>query len=184
MPGRDYCDCDCPPYKLDPKLPHNRKLSNIDNLLNKLNTIYLNKFYLINEIYTYKNITSCIWLDFGFSDKLSRLPMEKMCMDFQPGKLYTRRYGSGEVVKGHGRGGLMKMRPYRLLHNECNIPHFIRAGVMGIHRDGFNDIYDIYNTELKSVTKDNICFDEETVLSYIFLKHPEVFSRWSSLPHI
>jgi len=187
LPGRECCDYDCPPYKLDPRLPHNKKIDNVNNLLNKLNLIYLNKFYFINEIYKCRDIASCIWLDFGFSDKLNRLPGEVITSgkEFQPGIIYTRRYGNGEIVNDPVKtDGLMKMRPYRLLHSECNIPHFIKSGVMGMCREGFSDIYNIYNTELKSISREYKCFDEETVLSNMFIKYPGVFSRWSSLLRI
>lgn len=168
--------------------------------MNLLNRIWCNKLYLMKTAAelepTHSNI---VWYDAGL--KVFHRHFPNWVFDrMQDGKYYSNRYGADTiggprlVYPGQPvhRGGLgpegvklvpsrAHMQPYNVKHNGCKYPHFIRAGVMGAKSATIIGMYDRYRETLSRVGGESECWDEETILSAMFLDTPELFDRWISL---
>lgn len=147
------------------------------------------------------NCKNVIWIDGGLKLFHKNFPREfyTKLNNIQPGVIYSNRYG-GDTIGGPRkkcpslpvhRGGIpdgiklvptrAQRNPYNIRHRNCGYPHFIRAGVLAVSSQYLAEFHDLFIQTLEQVSSECGSFDEETVLSAMFINNPEKFSRWGRL---
>jgi len=159
--------------------------------LGDLCQIWCNKLWFMDRASRDFSGDSIIWLDCGhklFTQYLGR-HIPRFWSGFNINTLYTHRYGLDTIGgprlelprKNRERYAPTRAhtKPYRLKHRGCRLPHFIMGGSIGCSSDSIEYIHDTFKTCNDIVAEDSKCFDEETILSYMFIHKSGVeFKRW------
>jgi len=137
--------------------------------LNGLNRVWGNKVFLMDEISRTHGDEeqNVIWIDAGLKQFQKNFPVGKYCnfSKINPGKIFTNRYPNPERIK----------------HCRCSIPHHIRAGLIGCHRSTIHEFSREFSRHLSRISELCGSWDEETILSSIFLDNKKNFKTWSDL---
>lgn len=137
--------------------------------LNKLNRVWLNKVFLMDEASRVKGegADRITWFDGGFKSFGKKFPAHalKNFHKIQGQKFYSNRYPNADRIK----------------HQRCSIPHHIHANILSCRTDFIHEFSRIFGRHLGRVSADCGSFDEETILSSIFIKRPEIFGTWEDL---
>ena len=162
--------------------------------LGDLCQVWCNKLWFINHASTKFPSDNIVWIDCGhrkFEHYLGK-HIPRFYSDFAKNTLYSNRYGRDTI--GGPRVSLPKknraqyaptrghINPYMIKHQGCKYPHFIFGASIACSSDSVEHIYDTFITCNNIVAKDSRCFDEETILSYMFIHNSGVeFKRWGEL---
>lgn len=137
--------------------------------LNKLNRVWLNKVFLMDEASRMKGegAERITWFDGGFKNFDKKFPARALrnFHKIQGQKFYSNRYPNGDRIK----------------HQRCSIPHHIHANILSCRTDFIHEFSRIFGRHLGRVSAECGSFDEETILSSIFIKRPEIFGTWEDL---
>tara|TARA_B110000495_G_C22960032_1_gene562725 strand:- start:142 stop:951 length:810 start_codon:yes stop_codon:yes gene_type:complete len=159
--------------------------------LGDLNQVWCNKLWFMKDAASRYSCDNVVWIDCGhknFQKYLgSKIPrfFKEMVRD----TIYTNRYGADTIggprvrlprkdrwkyapTRGH-------INPYNIKHRGCKYPHFIMGGSSGCTSDSIDGIYKLFKQANDTVAMECKCFDEETVLSYMFINDNRIkFERW------
>lgn len=171
--------------------------------MNGLNRVWCNKLWLMD---TFNNqfgggLDNVMWVDGGLKMFHRNFPRNayQHFGNIQPDVMYSNRYGQDTIGGPRrvspqlpvNRGGIPGGRaliptrghknPYNVRHARCNYPHFIRAGVLACRAESVKLFEQLFQDNLEIVSSECGSFDEETVLSSMFINNPEKFLRWNAL---
>lgn len=173
--------------------------------MNNLVRIWCNKIWLMERLVLSSDINdhNIIWLDAGLKKMHERFPRQlyKHFGRIEKNAMYTNIYGRLPIggprlinpILPVERGGLGKvegrklvperiwMQPYNIRHLRCKYPHFKMANVMACHTTFISEFSESFYKTLEHVSSTCGCFDEETVLSVMYLDNPDIFKIWMSL---
>lgn len=137
--------------------------------MNSLNQIWANKIFLMDEMSRRfgdeeKNV---IWIDAGLKQFEKNFPIGKLARfkRIKPDQVFTNRYPYPDRVK----------------HCRCAIPHWIRAGLIGCHRATVHEFSRAFSRHMGRVSEDCGSWDEETILSSLFIENKKIFKDWADL---
>jgi len=137
--------------------------------LNGLNRVWANKIFLMDEMSRRlgDKEANVIWIDAGLKHFEKNFPIGKLARfnQIKPGEVFTKRYPNPDRVK----------------HCRCSIPHWIRAGLIGCHRSTVHEFSRAFSSHMGKVSEDCGSWDEETILSSLFLGNKKLFKTWSDL---
>jgi len=137
--------------------------------LNGLNRVWANKIFLMDEMSRRMGDeeSNVIWIDAGLKQFQKNFPVGKLDRfdRIRPGQIFTNQYPN----------------PDRVRHCRCEIPHHIRAGLIGCHRSSIHEFSREFSRQMGRVSEDCGSWDEETILSSIYLKNKKIFQTWKDL---
>lgn len=137
--------------------------------LNKLNRVWVNKIFLMREASRKfgQNEQNIIWLDAALRQFHLNFPVKQLAKfnQIQPGQILTNQYPNPDRVK----------------HCRCSMPHHIKGGVIGCHRSSIDYFFGAFLKHVSQISNDCGSWDEETVLSSLYLENSKLFKDWSDL---
>jgi hypothetical protein len=137
--------------------------------LNQLNRVWLNKIFIMDEISRIKGngAERITWFDGGFKNFDKKFPIQhlKNFHKIQDQKFYSNRYPNADRIK----------------HQRCSLPHHIHANILSCRVEYIHEFSRLFVKHLARVAEMCGAFDEETILSSIFIDRPEVFGSWDEL---
>jgi len=137
--------------------------------MNALNRVWLNKVFLMDELSRTHGdgLNQVTWIDGGLKQFQKNFP-EQEFNNFSKAKkrkVYANQYPNADRIK----------------HSKCSLPHHIRAGVLTCRIDFIHEFSRLFSSHMGKVSAMCGSFDEETILSSIYLEDPGLFQKWEEL---
>lgn len=137
--------------------------------LNGLNRVWANKIFLMDEMSRRfgDEEANVVWIDAGLKQFQKNFPVGKIGRfnRIRPGQVFTNQYPNADRVR----------------HCRCKLPHHIRAGLIGCHRSTIHEFSREFSRHMGKVSQDCGSWDEETILSSLYLENKKVFQTWEEL---
>lgn len=137
--------------------------------LNGLNRVWANKIFLMDEMSRRfgDEEANVIWIDAGLKQFQKNFPVGKIGRfdRIRPGQVFTNQYPNADRVR----------------HCRCELPHHIRAGLIGCHRSTIHEFSREFSRHMGRVSEDCGSWDEETILSSLYLENRQIFKKWEDL---